>query len=175
MSRHFPCDHRVDNDAYLSRAEGAWVRASQRHPSTEATVSGGVAVGAALAAVAPADTFKAAFVVIACLIAARFLAGGERWVLGTALPGEAVMSGYGFGIGLASSLMGISGGSLVTMVLTLYGKPIHDAVATAAGLGVPITIAGTLGYVLAGLAGFELECAIWRPPCTQAAEAEAGN
>ena len=37
------------------------------------------------------------------------------------------------------------------MVLTLYGKPIHNAVATAAGLGVPITIAGTLGYVLAGL------------------------
>jgi uncharacterized membrane protein YfcA len=48
-------------------------------------------------------------------------------------------------------MMGISGGSVVTMVLTLYGKPIHNAVATAAGLGVPITVAGTIGYVLAGL------------------------
>ena len=37
------------------------------------------------------------------------------------------------------------------MVLTLYGKPIHQAVATSAGLGVPITIAGTIGYMLAGL------------------------
>ena len=37
------------------------------------------------------------------------------------------------------------------MMLTLYGKPIHNAVATSAGLGVPITIAGTIGYVLAGL------------------------
>jgi uncharacterized membrane protein YfcA len=37
------------------------------------------------------------------------------------------------------------------MVLTLYGRPIHNAVATAAGLGVPITVAGTIGYVLAGL------------------------
>ena len=37
------------------------------------------------------------------------------------------------------------------MILTLYGKPIHNAVATAAGLGVPITLAGTIGYVLAGL------------------------
>jgi uncharacterized membrane protein YdfJ with MMPL/SSD domain len=37
------------------------------------------------------------------------------------------------------------------MVLTLYGKPIHNAVATSAGVGVPITLAGTLGYVLAGL------------------------
>ena len=37
------------------------------------------------------------------------------------------------------------------MILTLHGKPIHNAVATAAGLGVPITLAGTIGYVLAGL------------------------
>jgi uncharacterized membrane protein YfcA len=37
------------------------------------------------------------------------------------------------------------------MILTLYGKPIHNSVATSAGLGVPITIAGTLGYCLAGL------------------------
>jgi uncharacterized membrane protein YfcA len=54
-------------------------------------------------------------------------------------------------IGLGSTLMGISGGSLATMALTLYGKSIHAAVATSAGIGVPITIAGTIGYVLAGL------------------------
>ena len=50
-----------------------------------------------------------------------------------------------------SALMGVSGGSVSNMILTLYGKPIHQAVATSAGLGVPITIAGTLGYMLAGL------------------------
>ena len=61
------------------------------------------------------------------------------------------MTFYGFGIGLAGSLMGVSGGSLSNIVLTLYGKPIHQAVATSAGLGVPITIVGTLGYILAGL------------------------
>jgi uncharacterized membrane protein YfcA len=37
------------------------------------------------------------------------------------------------------------------MVLTLYGKPIHQAVATSAGIVVPITLAGTLGYIVAGL------------------------
>ncbi len=110
----------------------------------------GVAVGSVLAALAPPDTFKAAFVLIACLIAAKLLVG-SGWVLGSELPGAAAMTGYGFAIGLGSALMGIAGGSLVTMVLTLYGKPIHNAVATAAGLGVPITIAGTVGYVLAGL------------------------
>ena len=61
-----------------------------------------------------------------------------------------MMSVYGFGIGLASSLIGIAGGSLSTIVLTMYGKPIHNAVATAAGLGVPITIAGAIGYIVAG-------------------------
>jgi uncharacterized membrane protein YfcA len=33
----------------------------------------------------------------------------------------------------------------------LYGVPIHNAVATSAGLGVPITLIGAVGYVLAGL------------------------
>ena len=111
----------------------------------------GVFVGSAVAAVAPPDTFKVAFVLIACLIAAKFLFGSEGWAFGSELPGTAGMIGYGFAIGLGSSLMGISGGSLVTMTLTLYRKPIHNAVATAAGLGVPITLAGTVGYVLAGL------------------------
>src|SRR2546430_11191642 len=61
------------------------------------------------------------------------------------------MTAYGVCVGLAASLMGISGGSVSNMILTLYGKPIHKAVATSAGLGVPITIVGTIGYVLAGL------------------------
>ena len=111
----------------------------------------GVAVGSVAAAFAPAGMFKLAFVLIAGTIAARLLVGREDWVLAHQLPGRRALSAWGFLVGLASSLMGISGGSLATMVLTLYGKPIHNAVATSAGLGVPITIAGTLGYMLAGL------------------------
>jgi uncharacterized membrane protein YfcA len=110
-----------------------------------------VALGSLAAAVAPAALFKAAFAVIAGIIAAKLLIGREGWVLGRELPGRAGMTAYGFVVGLASSLMGISGGSLITMILTLYGKPIHNAVATSSGIGVPITLAGTLGYCLAGL------------------------
>jgi uncharacterized protein len=111
----------------------------------------GVICGAIIAAFAPAAVFKIAFVVIAGFIAIKFLFAGDRWNLGDELPGAALMSVYGFGIGLAGSLMGVSGGSLSNIVLTLYGKPIHNAVATSAGLGVPITIVGTLGYIAAGL------------------------
>jgi uncharacterized membrane protein YfcA len=111
----------------------------------------GVAVGSLAAAVAPAGLFKAAFALIASLIAGKLLFGRESWIIAGELPGRAAMTVYGFVVGVGSSLMGISGGSLVTMVLTLYGKPIHNAVATSAGIGVPITIAGTIGYCLAGL------------------------
>ncbi len=111
----------------------------------------GVALGALIAAFAPAAVFKLAFVVIALFIATKFLLAGDRWNLGTELPGPLPMTAYGFGIGLAGSLMGVSGGSLSNIVLTLYGKPIHNAVATSSGLGVPITIVGTIGYALAGL------------------------
>jgi uncharacterized protein len=111
----------------------------------------GVAAGAVIAAFAPGGVLKIAFMVIAGTIAARLLFGGDRWRLSDDLPGRAGMVGYGFFIGLGSALMGISGGSLATMVLTLHGKPIHNAVATAAGIGVPISIAGTIGYALAGL------------------------
>jgi uncharacterized membrane protein YfcA len=111
----------------------------------------GVAVGSIAAALAPGGLFKAAFALVAGIIAAKLLFVGNRWRLGDALPGRAGMMGYGFLIGLAASLMGISGGSLITLVLTLYGRPIHSAVATSAGVGVPITIAGAVGYVLAGL------------------------
>jgi uncharacterized protein len=100
----------------------------------------GVVCGAAIAYFAPAAVFKIAFVVIATFIATKFL-----------LPGPLPMRLYGFIIGLTSSLMGVSGGSLSNIALTLYGKSIHQAVATSAGLGVPITIVGTLGYILAGL------------------------
>jgi uncharacterized protein len=111
----------------------------------------GVTCGAAIAAFAPPAVFKLAFVVIASFIAIKFLFAGDRWNLGTELPGTLPMTIYGFVIGLAGSLMGVSGGSLSNIVLTLYGKSIHQAVATSAGLGVPITIVGTLGYILAGL------------------------
>jgi uncharacterized membrane protein YfcA len=110
----------------------------------------GVVCGAVIAYFAPAAVFKIAFVVIAIVIATKFLFAGDRWNLGTELPGPVPMRIYGFVIGLSSSLMGVSGGSLSNMGLTLYGKSIHQAVATSAGLGVPITIVGTLGYVLAG-------------------------
>jgi uncharacterized membrane protein YfcA len=111
----------------------------------------GVAIGSAIAAFAPGAVLKIAFAAIASMIAFKLLVGRDTWRIADDLPSGPTTGGYGFVIGLAASLMGISGGSISNMILTLHGKSIHNAVATSAGLGVPITIAGTIGYMLGGL------------------------
>jgi uncharacterized membrane protein YfcA len=109
----------------------------------------GVLVGSLVAAWAPGGLFKIAFVIFAAFVSAKMFVG-RSWSLGTNLPGRAAQRGFGFLTGLVSSLVGVSGGSISNAVLTLYGKPMHQAVATSAGIGVPITIVGTMGYVAAG-------------------------
>jgi uncharacterized membrane protein YfcA len=111
----------------------------------------GIAIGSLIATFAPSSVFKIAFVVIAAIIASKMLFGQQSWRLGNELPNNGLAHLYGLGVGLMASLTGVSGGSLCTIVLTLYGKPIHQAVATSAGIVVPIAIAGTIGYMLAGL------------------------
>ena len=85
------------------RAKGLVIQAVMRSWAVPAVI--GVAAGSVTAAFAPAQVFKLAFVVIAGVIAAKLLAGRETWVLGRSLPGSAGMTGYGFLVGLASSLL----------------------------------------------------------------------
>jgi uncharacterized protein len=136
--------------SYLAHRErGEGIREVVRLWAVPAVV--GVSVGALLAAFAPDVVFKVAFVVIVSFIAIKLLFGRESWRLADDLPGRATMTFYGFLVGLASSLLGVSGGSVSNTILMLYGRPIHNTVAISAGLGVPIAIAGTVGYALAGL------------------------
>jgi uncharacterized membrane protein YfcA len=110
----------------------------------------GVAIGSVIASFAPAAVFKIAFIIFISFISIKMLFGSDRWNLGSELPGRVLLAFYGFITGLFSSLVGVSGGSLSNAVLTMYGQLMQRAVATSAGIGVPITIAGTLGYMVAG-------------------------
>ena len=135
--------------SYLShRAKGATLDDVLRQWALPAVV--GVGIGAWIAATAPSLVFKIVFIVFINLIAFKLLFGRDSWRLGDHLPGRLAMSIYGGCIGLIAALVGVGGGSIATMVLTLYGKPIHQGVATGAGLAVPITIAGVIGYMIAG-------------------------
>ena len=116
----------------------------------------GVAIGSIVAAFAPSAVFRLAFVVMAAVIAFKLLFGRDSWRVADEFPAQPAMSGFGLLVGLSSSLMGVSGGSVSNMIQTLYGRTIHQAVATSAGLGVPLSIAGTFGYILAGLPHWSL-------------------
>jgi uncharacterized protein len=67
------------------------------------------------------------------------------------LPGLGASSAIGGGGGLISGIAGIGGGNVIVPTLLYFNVPIHRATATSSTLGVPIALAGTLGYVTVGL------------------------
>jgi uncharacterized membrane protein YfcA len=110
----------------------------------------GVLVGIFAASVAKPVLFKAVFIMVCLLLAVRLLAGKDKWRLGNGLPGTGRMTCYGVLIGSSASLMGIGGGLVANVALSLHRFPIHAAIATASGVGLFVSIPGALGYVIAG-------------------------
>jgi uncharacterized protein len=72
-----------------------------------------------------------------------------------AAPGAMLSAVLGSAGGLVSGIAGIGGGNVVVPTLVYFNVPVHRATATASALGVPIALAGTLGYVTVGY-GLEL-------------------
>jgi uncharacterized protein len=110
----------------------------------------GVIAGSVIARHAPERLFKFVFVGVAWSAAARLLLARESWKFGDDLPKGPLMRLYGFLVGLLSTLMGIGGGLFSNLLMTFYGRPIHQAVATSSALAVLISIPGALGYIYAG-------------------------
>jgi uncharacterized membrane protein YfcA len=110
----------------------------------------GVIAGSVTARFAPERLFKFVFVAVAWSAAIRLLLARESWKLGDNLPTGILMKVYGFLVGLLSTLMGIGGGLFSNLLMTFYGRPIHQAVATSSALAVLISIPGAIGYVYAG-------------------------
>jgi len=66
------------------------------------------------------------------------------------LPGTAGLFAVGSAIGVLSSMVGAGGAFLSVPFMTACNVRMHKAVATSAALGLPIAVAGTLGFVVAG-------------------------
>jgi len=113
-------------------------------------VLAGVIAGSIVARYAPERLFKIVFVMVAWSAAARLLLARATWKFGDDLPQGPLMRMYGFFVGILSTLMGIGGGLFSNLLMTFYGRPIHQAVATSSALAVLISIPGALGYVYAG-------------------------
>ena len=66
------------------------------------------------------------------------------------LPGALGMSAVGVGIGGVSALVAIGGGSLSVPFMTWCNVKMQNAIGTSAAIGLPIALAGTLGYLANG-------------------------
>ena len=66
------------------------------------------------------------------------------------LPGAVGMTAAGLGIGGISALVAIGGGSLSVPFMTWCNVKMQNAIGTSAAIGLPIAIAGTVGYLVNG-------------------------
>jgi len=69
------------------------------------------------------------------------------------LPGAIGMSAVGAGIGGVSALVAIGGGSLSVPFMTWCNVRVQHAIGTSAAIGLPIALAGTVGYLVNGWGG----------------------
>lgn len=113
-------------------------------------VPAGVVVASLVAAYISSAGLRAVFAVVALAVGLRLLLNRDHWKLGDTIPENPARGVIGFLIGLLSTWMGIGGGVMNNTFMTLFGRPMHQAVATSAGVGVLIAIPGTVGYIWAG-------------------------
>jgi len=71
-------------------------------------------------------------------------------VISDSMPGLAPRVAIAGGLGTFSSLLGIGGGTIAIMVMTLHGRSIHRAIATASGIGALIAIPSAIGFAIIG-------------------------
>lgn len=110
----------------------------------------GAVIGQLIAGQLSAVALKAFFGVMAYLLAAQLFFGRPSWRLADDLPDGAVRAGFGSGIGTLSALMGIGGGTFGVSLMVVYGRVIHQAVATAAGFGIAIGLPSAVTAVIVG-------------------------
>ena len=114
------------------------------------SVPAGTLLASALAAYISSRELRILFTAFTLLFGFRLLFNRDNWRLGDTIPGNPWRSVFGVGLGFFSTLLGIGGGILNNTFMTLYGRPMKQAVATSSGVGVLIAIPGTLGYIWAG-------------------------
>lgn len=127
-------------------------RGSVHWPVVRAMVPGillGALASAWLAKQMSSSTLALVFGVFVLLVAAQLLLGLQP-APHRQLPGAVGLGVTGSVIGLVSGLLGIGGGTLTVPFLLWHREDIRLAVGTAATIGLPIAVAGTLGFVVLG-------------------------
>ena len=110
----------------------------------------GSLLGMLVAGQVSSQVLTAIFGVMAFLLAAQLIFGRPTWRLMEDMPKGPLRAGLGAGMGTLSALMGIGGGTFGVSLMTVSGRTIHQAVATAAGFGVAIGLPAAITSILTG-------------------------
>ena len=106
--------------------------------------------GALIAHFVSTGFLKSFFIVFICVLATQ-LVFDLKPKSRHALPGAGGLFVFGMFAGLISSFAGIGGAAVSVPFLIWCNFRMHEAIGTAAAIGVPLAIAGTVGFVTSGL------------------------
>lgn len=109
----------------------------------------GAWLGAVLAGALPELWLKRVFAAFLAYVGVRMLAPVSARG-GRPLPGSLGLAAVGGVIGTLSALVGIGGGTLTVPFLSAHGIPLRQAVGTSAACGLPIALAGAVGFLAVG-------------------------
>lgn len=94
------------------------------------------------------ETLAIIFGVLVSVIAIYMAASKAHWRLADQMPRGGWLWLFSPFTGFVSVLLGIGGGSIGVPLMTLHGRPIHRAVATAAGFGVAIAVPSVVLFLM---------------------------
>lgn len=162
-AQHFPEDRLLHLTLGTSLASIAFTSLSsvrahhQRYtvlwPLVRASTPGvimGTVVGIFLANWMSSTVLAAIFTAFVCYASIQLLLD-RKPVPTRTLPGKGGMLAAGFGVGALSSLVGVAGGIITIPLMNMCNVPMINCIGTAAAIGLPISVAGAIGYVIAGL------------------------
>ncbi|MDK9706004.1 MAG: sulfite exporter TauE/SafE family protein [Desulforhopalus sp.] len=109
----------------------------------------GTFLGSFYASSLSSNFLKVFFVIFLYFVAIQILLG-KKPKGGRDLPGMAGMFAVGNIIGAVSSFVGIGGGTLSVPFMLWCNIKVHNAIGTSAAIGLPIAVAGTVGYIVGG-------------------------
>lgn len=110
----------------------------------------GAIFGAIVADYLPTQILQLLFAAFVLLVALQMMLG-KAASPHRQLPGDRAMKAVGSAIGSLSAVIGIGGGSLTVPFLAYCNINMQKAVATSSACGLPIAIAGSIGFAITGL------------------------
>ena len=111
----------------------------------------GSLTGASIASLVDSKVLALVFAGLALLTSIKLILFPENRSMTKEIPRAVWVPVIPFVIGKFSTMMGVGGGTFSVIALTLFNRPIHRAVGTAALFGLIISLPGAIAFVISGI------------------------